>query len=396
MSHLANNYNRKKISFKSGKGSYLISTKGEKYLDFVQGIAVNSLGHAHPKLIKAINTQSKKLWHVSNAFIIPEGELLARKLAKKTFADYVMFQNSGAEATEASIKVARRYFYSIGQPQKNRILCVRNSFHGRTLAAIFASGSKKMTEGFGPKVEGFDHFDFGDHKSLKRSITKKTAAIMVETIMGEGGIKVIPDWCLKELRKICNQKKILLILDEVQCGIGRTGDFFAFEKSKVKPDIVPIAKGIGGGFPIGAVLMNKKVASGMIAGTHGSTFGGNPLAMAVGNAVIDIISKKTFLNNVKKNSLYFHKKLNELKEMFPKIIKEIRGRGFLIGIQLHKEQSKFIEELMKNKLLTIRAAENVVRVLPPLNVKKSELDHALRIINKVCKNFKQYEAFYKS
>ena len=388
MSHLANNYNRKKISFKSGKGSYLISTKGEKYLDFVQGIAVNSLGHAHPKLIKAINTQSKKLWHVSNAFIIPEGELLARKLAKKTFADYVMFQNSGAEATEASIKVARRYFYSIGQPQKNRILCVRNSFHGRTLAAIFASGSKKMTEGFGPKVEGFDHFDFGDHKSLKRSITKKTAAIMVETIMGEGGIKVIPDWCLKELRKICNQKKILLILDEVQCGIGRTGDFFAFEKSKVKPDIVPIAKGIGGGFPVGAVLMNKKAASGMTQGTHGSTFGGNPLAMAVGNAVIDIISKKTFLNNVKKNSLYFHKKLNELKEMFPKIIKEIRGRGFLIGIQLHKEQSKFIEELMKNKLLTIRAAENVVRVLPPLNVKKSELDQALRIINKVCKNFK--------
>ena len=387
MSHLANNYNRKKISFKSGKGSYLISTEGKKYLDFVQGIAVNSLGHAHPKLIKAINTQSKKLWHVSNAFIIPEGELLANKLAKNTFADYVMFQNSGAEATEASIKVARRYFYSIGQPQKNRILCVRNSFHGRTLAAIYASGSKKMTEGFGPKVEGFDHFDFGDHKSLKKSITKKTAAIMVETIMGEGGIKVIPDWCLKELRKICDQKKILLILDEVQCGIGRTGDFFAFEKSKVKPDIVPIAKGIGGGFPIGAVLMNKKVASGMTSGTHGSTFGGNPLAMAVGNSVIDIISQKTFLNNVKKNSKYFHQKLNQLKEMFPKIIKEIRGRGFLIGIQLHKEQSKFIEELMKNKLLTIRAAENVVRVLPPLNVKKNELDQAINIIQKVCKNF---------
>ena len=387
MSHLANNYNRKKISFKSGKGSYLISTKGEKYLDFVQGIAVNSLGHAHPKLIKAINTQSKKLWHVSNAFIIPEGELLASKLAKKTFADYVMFQNSGAEATEASIKVARRYFYSIGQPKKNRILCIRNSFHGRTLAAIYASGSKKMTEGFGPKVEGFDHFDFGDHESLKKSITKKTAAIMVETIMGEGGIKVIPDWCLRELRKICNQKKTLLILDEVQCGIGRTGDFFAFEKSKVKPDIVPIAKGIGGGFPIGAVLMNKKVASGMTSGTHGSTFGGNPLAMAVGNSVIDIISQKTFLNNVKKKSNYFHQRLNELKEKFPKIIKEIRGRGFLIGIQLHKEQSKFIEELMKNKLLTIRAAENVVRVLPPLNVKKNELDQAINIIDKVCKNF---------
>ena len=387
MSHLAKNYNRKKISFKSGKGSFLISTKGDKYLDFVQGIAVNPLGHATPKLIKAINTQSKKLWHVSNAFIIPEGELLANKLAKKTFADYVMFQNSGAEATEASIKVARRYFYSIGQPQKNRILCVKNSFHGRTLAAIYASGSKKMTEGFGPKVEGFDHFDFGDHKSLKKSIKKSTAAIMVETIMGEGGIKVIPDWCLKELRKICDQKKILLILDEVQCGIGRTGDFFAFERSKIKPDIVPIAKGIGGGFPIGAVLMNKKVASGMTSGTHGSTFGGNPLAMAIGNTVIDIISKKSFLNNVKKNSFYFHQRLNELKEKFPKIIKEIRGRGFLIGIQLQKEQSKFIEELMKNKLLTIRAAENVVRVLPPLNVKKSELDQAINIIQKVCKDF---------
>ena len=265
MSYLAKNYNRKKISFKYGKGSFLYSTNGKKYLDFVQGIAVNSLGHAHPKLVNAVNKQSKKLWHVSNAFQIPEGEKLAKKIAKKTFADYIMFQNSGAEATEAAIKVARRYFYSIGKPKKNRILCVKNSFHGGTIAAIYASGSKKMTEGFGPKVTGFDHFNFADHKSLKKKITKNTAAIMVETIMGEGGIKVIPDWCLRELRKICNKKNILLILDEVQCGIGRSGDFFAFEKSKVKPDIVPIAKGIGGGFPIGAVLMNKKVASGMTA-----------------------------------------------------------------------------------------------------------------------------------
>ena len=232
MSYLAKNYNRKKISFKMEKVASYIQLDGKKYLDFVQGIAVNSLGHAHPKLVKTINQQSKKLWHVSNAFIIPEGEKLAKKLAKKTFADYVMFQNSGAEATEAAIKVARRYFYSIGKPKKNRILCVKNSFHGRTLAAIYASGSKKMTEGFGPKVGGFDHFEFGDHKSLKKKITKNTAAIMVETIMGEGGIKVIPDWCLKELRKICNKKNILLILDEVQCGIGRSGDFFAFEKSK--------------------------------------------------------------------------------------------------------------------------------------------------------------------
>ena len=384
MSYLAKNYNRKKISFKYGKGSFLYSTNGKKYLDFVQGIAVNSLGHAHPKLVNAVNKQSKKLWHVSNAFQIPEGEKLAKKLAKKTFADYIMFQNSGAEATEAAIKVARRYFYSIGKPKKNRILCVKNSFHGRTLAAIYASGSKKMTEGFGPKVTGFDHFNFADHKSLKKKITKNTAAIMIETIMGEGGIKVIPDWCLRELRKICNKKNILLILDEVQCGIGRSGDFFAFEKSKVKPDIVPIAKGIGGGFPIGAVLMNKKVASGMTAGTHGSTFGGNPLAMTVGNSVMDIISNKKFLKNVKKISEHFLSNLNKIKDEYPNIIKEIRGRGLLIGIQLKIDQAKFIKMLMDNNLLTIRAAENVVRILPPLNVKKNEINLSLKIIKKVC------------
>ena len=345
MSALAKNYNRRKIAFKKGKGSFLYSTNGKKYLDFVQGIAVNSLGHSNPYLIKAINKQAKKLWHVSNAFIIPEGERLAKRLVKKTFADFVIFQNSGTEATEAAIKVARRYFYSIGQTKKNRILCVKNSFHGRTLAAIYASGSKKMTEGFGPKIDGFDHFEFGDHKALKNSITKKTAAIMVETIMGEGGIKVIPDWCLRDLRKICNKKKILLILDEVQCGIGRSGNFFAFENSKVKPDIVPIAKGIGGGFPLGAVLMNKKVASGMIAGTHGSTFGGNPLAMSVGNAVLDQIFKKGFLKNVKKLSKYFHIELNKLKKKFPKIIKEVRGVGFLIGLQLFNDQTEIYSKI---------------------------------------------------
>ena len=385
MSYLAKNYNRKKISFKYGKGSYLFSYDNKKYLDFVQGIAVNSLGHAHPNLVKAINAQAKKLWHVSNAFQIPEGEKLAEKLCKKTFADYVIFQNSGAEATEAAIKVARRYFYSIGKKNKNRILCIKNSFHGRTLAAIYASGSKKMTEGFGPKIKGFDHFEFGDHKSLKKKITKNTAAIMVETIMGEGGIKVIPDSCLVELRKLCNKKKILLILDEVQCGIARSGDFFAFENSKVKPDIVPIAKGIGGGFPIGAVLMNKKVAACMTAGTHGSTFGGNPLAMAVGNKVMDIVSKKNFLKNIKNISKHFFLQLNALKKIYPNIIKDIRGKGLLIGIQLYVDQTKFIKKLMDNKLLTIRAAENVVRILPPLNVKKIEVNKALKIINKVCK-----------
>ena len=388
MSALVKNYNRRKIAFTKGKGSFLYATNGKKYLDFVQGIAVNSLGHANPYLIKAITKQAKKVWHVSNSFIIPEGEKLAKRLKQKTFADCVMFQNSGTEATEAAIKVARRYFYSIGKPKKNRILCVKNSFHGRTLAASYASGSKKMTEGFGPKIGGFDHFEFGNHKSLKKLITNKTAAIMVETIMGERGIKVIPTWCLKELRKICNKKKILLILDEVQCGIGRSGKFFAYEYANIKPDIVPVAKGIGGGFPIGAVLMTKKVASAMVPGSHGSTFGGNPLAMSVANAVLDQIFKKGFLKNVQKISKYFHSELNKIKNEYPRVIKEVRGVGLLIGIQLFKDQTKFIQKLMENKLLTIRAAENTVRLLAPLTVNKQEVDLAIKIIKKVCIKYK--------
>ena len=387
-SSLANNYKRRNLSFKKGIGSFLYSSKGEKYLDFVQGIAVNSLGHANSYLYRKLKDQAKKLWHVSNAFMIPEGENLATRLTKNTFADAVIFQNSGAEATEAAIKVARRYFYSIGKPNKNRIICIKNSFHGRTIAAINASGSKKMTEGFGPKVPGFDHFEFGNHKKMQKLINKNTAAIMVETILGESGIKTIPDFCIKELRKLCNKKGILLILDEVQCGIGRSGTFLAFESAKVKPDIVPIAKGIGGGFPIGAVLMTKKVAKGMLPGTHGSTFGGNPLAMTVGNAVLDKILKKEFLQNVKKLSEFFHLELNKIKEEFPKIIKEVRGKGLLIGLQLNFDQTKFIQLLMENRLLTIRAAENVIRILPPLNVKKTEINLALKIIRKVCKNYK--------
>ncbi len=392
MSSLANNYNRRKISFKYGKGSFLYSTNGKKYLDFVQGIAVNSLGHSNPYLIKALYKQSKKVWHVSNAFEIPEAEKLARLLTKKTFADKVFFQNSGAEATEAAIKVARRYFFSIGKPYKNRILCIKNSFHGRTIAAIYASGSKKMVEGFGPVVPGFDHIDFRNFKprfpNLRKKIKKSTAAIMVESVMGEGGIKPIPDKCLKYLRKICNEKKILLILDEVQSGIGRSGDFFAFESSKIKPDIVPIAKGIGGGFPIGAVLMTNKVSKAMKPGSHGSTFGGNPNACAVGIEVMNQIFKSGFLNNVKKLSKYFILRLEDLKKNYPKIIKEIRGKGMLIGIQLHFDQLKFIKLLENNNLLTIRAGENVVRILPPLNVNKKEIDFALKVLNKVCNEYK--------
>ena len=388
MSSVLNTYNRKKISFVRGKGCYLYTKKGKKYLDLVQGIAVNSLGHSNPYLIRAINKQAKKVWHLSNVFTIPEQEKLAKRLSQKTFADFVGFQNSGAEATELAIKIARKYFFDQGKIKKNRILCINNSFHGRTLATIFASNSKKMTEGFHPKVNGFDHFNFGNHNELKRKITKNTAAIMVETIMGEGGIKVIPNFCLKGLRKLCNKKKILLILDEVQCGIGRTGKFFAFEHAKIKPDIVPIAKGIGGGFPIGACLVNKKVAKSMKPGSHGSTFGGNPLAMQVGNAVLDIILKKGFLKNVTKNGKYFQSELIKIQKDYPKIISEVRGLGFLIGLKLNVNQIKFINNLITNKMLVVKAAENVIRLLPPLNIKKKEIDKAIVILRKVCKTFK--------
>ncbi len=387
MSSLLNNYARKKISFARGKGCYLYSTDGKKYLDFVQGIAVNSLGHCNDHLVKTINKQSKKLWHVSNVFTILEQERLAKRLTQNSFADFVAFQNSGAEATELAIKTARRYFYYKGNPKKNRILCLNGSFHGRTLATIFASNNKTSIEGFGPKVEGFDHFNFGDHRGLEKAITKKTAAIMVETVMGEGGIKVIPDYCLKGLRKLCDKKNILLILDEVQCGIGRTGKLFAFEHAGIKPDIAPIAKGIGGGFPIGACLMTKKVAACMGPGSHGSTFGGNPLATSVGNAVLDQVLKKGFLNNVQLISKYFHEKLNELQSEFPNVIKEVRGLGLLIGLKVSVDQVTFIKKLMENKLLTVKAADNVVRILPPLNVKKENIDQAIVILKKVCKTF---------
>ena len=388
MSSLLNNYARKKISFVRGKGCYLYASNGKKYLDFVQGIAVNSLGHCHDHLVKTINNQSKKLWHVSNAFTILEQERLAKRLTQNSFADYVAFQNSGAEATELAIKVARRFFYYKGNPKKNRILCLNNSFHGRTLATIFASNNKKSIEGFAPKVDGFDHFNFADHKGLEKAITSKTAAIMVETIMGEGGIKVIPDYCLKGLRKLCDKKNILLILDEVQCGIGRTGKFFAYEHAGITPDIVPIAKGIGGGFPIGACLMTKRVAACMGPGSHGSTFGGNPLATSVGNAVLDQVLKKGFLKNVQTMGNYFQEQLKNIQSEFPKVIKEVRGLGLLVGIKVGVDQTLFIKKLIDNKLLTIKAAENVVRLLPPLNVKKENIDQAIVILRKVCKTFK--------
>jgi acetylornithine/N-succinyldiaminopimelate aminotransferase len=362
----------------------LYSTSNEKYLDFVSGIAVNALGHCHSHLVEVIQNQAEKLWHVSNAFEIPEQEKLAKRLVDNTFADHVVFMNSGAEATEASIKIARKYFYEKGQAHKNRIITFKGAFHGRTLASLFAANNSDHIKGFGPKVDGFDQVSFGDHEGLKKAINENTAAIMVESILGEGGIKVIPSECLIGLRKICDEKNLLLILDEVQCGIGRTGKFLAFEWSGINPDIVPIAKAIGGGFPIGACLVNKKAGSGMKPGSHGSTFGGNPLAMSVGNAVLDIILQKGFLSNVIALGEYFDGELLKIKEKFPNIIEDIRGKGLLKGVKLKVDNLRFMNLLFENKLLVVKASENVIRLLPPLTVNKSEIDEAISIIHKAC------------
>jgi acetylornithine/N-succinyldiaminopimelate aminotransferase len=388
MSAILGTYARRPVSFSHGKGCYLFSTSNDKYLDFVSGIAVNALGHCHDHLVKTVQDQAAKLWHVSNAFEIPEQERLAQRLVENTFADYVIFMNSGAEATEASIKIARKYFFEKGQPEKNRIITFKGAFHGRTLASLFAANNPDHIKGFEPKVEGFDQVDFGDHEALKKAINKNTAAIMVETILGEGGIKIIPDQCLQGLRKLCDEHDLLLILDEVQCGIGRSGKFFAFDWAGIEPDIVPIAKGIGGGFPVGACLVNKKAGSGMKPGNHGSTFGGNPLAMSVGNAVLDIILEKGFLENVIKIGEYFEAQLLKLKEKYPSVIEEVRGKGLLRGIKLKSDNAKFLNELFEHKMLAVKASENVVRLLPPLIVKEKEIDEAISIIEKVCEKLK--------
>ena len=388
MSAILGTYARRPVSFSHGKGCYLFSTSNDKYLDFVSGIAVNALGHCHDHLVKTVQEQAAKLWHVSNAFEIPEQERLAQRLVENTFADYVIFMNSGAEATEASIKIARKYFFEKGQPEKNRIITFKGAFHGRTLASLFAANNPDHIKGFEPKVEGFDQVDFGDHEALKKAINKNTAAIMVETILGEGGIKIIPDQCLQGLRKLCDEHDLLLILDEVQCGIGRSGKFFAFDWAGIEPDIVPIAKGIGGGFPVGACLVNKKAGSGMKPGNHGSTFGGNPLAMSVGSAVLDIVLEKGFLENVVKIGEYFEAQLLKLKEKYPSVIEEVRGKGLLRGIKLKSDNAKFLNELFEHKMLAVKASENVVRLLPPLIVKEKEIDEAISIIEKVCEKLK--------
>jgi len=377
-------YKRSNLSFVKGKGSYLITKNGKKYLDFASGIAVNSLGHCNSELIKVLNNQSKKMWHISNAFQIPEQEELAKKLVKLTFADKVFFCNSGAESVEAAIKIARAYHQIKKKKNKFKIITIKGSFHGRTLATISASGQKKMIDGFKPLLDGFVQVEFGDHKSIEKAVDNKTAAIMVEPILGEGGIKIIPNQCLEGLRKLCNKKKILLIFDEVQCGIGRTGKFFSYQWSKIKPDILATAKGMGGGFPIGACLVTDKVSKGMKFGSHGSTFGGNPLACSVAKRVIEIISEKKFLNDLNQKATFFVNKLEMIKNTYNHLINEIRGRGFLLGIKIKINNSIFIEKLRNNGLLSVGANENIIRILPPLNVTNKDLKIALKIIEKTC------------
>ena len=383
-SSILSTYKRSNLSFVKGKGSYLITKNGKKYLDFASGIAVNSLGHCNSELIKVLNNQSKKMWHISNAFQIPEQEELAKKLVKLTFADKVFFCNSGAESVEAAIKIARAYHQIKRKKNKFKIITIKGSFHGRTLATISASGQKKMIDGFKPLLDGFVQVEFGDHESIEKAVDNKTAAIMVEPILGEGGIKIIPNQCLEGLRKLCNKKKILLIFDEVQCGIGRTGKFFSYQWSKIEPDILATAKGMGGGFPIGACLVTDKVSKGMKFGSHGSTFGGNPLACSVAKRVIEIISEKKFLNDLNQKATFFVNKLEMIKNTYNHLINEIRGRGFLLGIKIKINNSIFIEKLRNNGLLSVGANENIIRILPPLNVTNKDLKIALKIIEKTC------------
>ncbi|WP_422372563.1 aspartate aminotransferase family protein [Hoeflea sp.] len=373
-------YNRAPIVFERGHGVWLETAKGERYLDFAAGIAVNSLGHTHPHLVEALKSQADRIWHLSNLHEIPDQTRLAERLTQATFSDKVFFTNSGAEALECAIKTARRHFYVNGQPERYRIITVEGAFHGRTLATIAAGGQAKYLEGFGPKVPGFDQVPFADHEALKQAITDETAAILVEPVQGEGGVRPLPVECMRGLRELCDENGILLIFDEVQSGVGRTGKLFAHEFAGIAPDIMAIAKGIGGGFPFGACLATAEAADGMTVGTHGTTYGGNPLAMAVGNAVLDVVLADGFLSHVNDVSLVLRQGLASLKDRYPDLIEEIRGLGLLTGIKCRKSNADLVMALRNEHLLAVPAGENVVRLLPPLIVTAEEIRDALHRI----------------
>ncbi len=383
-SHLLPTYARADLAFERGEGAWLTATGGERYLDFTAGVAVNALGHAHPKLVAALSEQAQKLWHVSNLFRIPEAERLAARLCRESFADTVFFANSGAEAMECCIKMARKFHAVEGRPERFRIVTFEGAFHGRTLATLAAGGQKKYLDGFGPVAEGFDQVAFDDIEAVKRLAGDNAAAILIEPVMGEGGVRVVAPQFLKALRELCDQRGLLLIFDEVQTGIGRTGELFAYQRTGVTPDIMGLAKALGGGFPVGACLATAEAAKGMTAGTHGSTFGGNPLAMAAGNAVLDVVLEPGFLDRVRKTSLLLKQRLAELKDRHPAIIAEVRGEGLLIGLKVHVPNGDLVSELRAEKLLTVAAGDNVVRLLPPLIIGDAEMSAALGMIDRAC------------
>lgn len=374
-------YGRINVVFERGEGSWLIAKNGDRYLDFGSGIAVNALGHANPRLIKALTEQAARVWHTSNLYRIEGQERLAENLVANTFADKVFFCNSGAEACEGAIKLARRYHFAKGNPQRNRIVTFEGSFHGRTLATIAASGNPKHLEGFGPEMPGFDRVPFGDHEATRAAVGPETAAIMIEPIMGEGGIRDVPPQCLRGLRELCDQHGILLMIDEVQTGVGRTGKLFAHEWAEITPDVMSIAKGIGGGFPLGAILATEDAAQGMVPGTHGSTFGGNPLAVAVGAEVLETVLEDGFLEGVRDRALRLRQELARLRDEHPDVIEEIRGNGLLIGLKLKPALGDVVNACFDQKLLAVVAGDNVMRLIPPLNVTDDELVDAVNRIS---------------
>ena len=378
-------YNRAPLTFVKGEGTWLIEADGRRFLDLGAGIAVNALGHAHPALVKALTDQAQALWHTSNLYHIPQQEALADRLVAETFADTAFFCNSGTEACELAVKMARKYFYEAGQPERGEIITFSGSFHGRSSAGIAAAGSEKMTKGFGPLLPGFVHLDLGDSDALEAAITDKTAAIMVEPVQGEGGIRAVPDAELQQMRALCDQHGLLLIMDEVQCGVGRTGRLFAHEWAGVTPDIMMVAKGIGGGFPLGAVLANEKAASGMTAGTHGSTYGGNPLGCAVGCAVLDVVADAGFLAEVNRKAGLMRQRLEGLVAEHPGVFEEVRGAGLMLGLKCKVANADVVAAGYANELITVPAADNVIRLLPPLTISDDEIAEAVTRLDAIAR-----------
>ncbi len=383
-SHLLPVFARVDLGFTHGEGCWLFATNGERYLDFTSGVAVNALGHAHPHLVKALQEQATKLWHMSNLFKSPDGEKLAARLCEQSFADFVFFCNSGAEALEGVIKLVRHYHFSKGNPERYRIVTFEGAFHGRTLATLAATGAAKYLEGFGPPMDGFDQVPHGDLEAVKKAIGPHTAGILIEPVQGEGGVRAAPHAFFKALRALCDERGLLLAFDEVQTGMGRTGDLFAYKRLGIEPDVMSLAKALGGGFPIGAVLATAEAASGMAPGSHGSTFGGNPLAVAAANAVLDVMLKPGFFDHVQKMSLLLKQKLASVVDRYPTVLSEVRGEGLLIGVKAVVPSADLVTALREQKLLTVGAGDNVVRFLAPLIVSEDEIEQSVQSLERAC------------